>query len=262
MLEKQLTLFDTATHVGDIKAISLWQPWASLIYLGLKQYETRSWQTNYRGELVICSAKKKTKQQQQQYSRLATKYQLDVPWDNLPFGKAIAICELTDCVQMTKDFIQARSSCEIDSGDWITGRYAWKLDNIRVLAPIPVKGKQGLWNIELSSNGLLEDSRKVSPTNAVGDTENQALQRFLARAKVEEEARTKATVKTYQPNGRKTEYFRLDYRIGKKVKSIHIPGGNIRAKLSQDRAKELQFMIDRGAEIEELIATLKTYHQL
>ena len=105
----------------------------------------------------------------------------------------------------------------------------------------------------------IEDSKKVSPTNAVGDTENQALQRFLARAKVEEKAHTKATVKTYQPNGRKTEYFRLDYRIGKKVKSIHIPGGNIRAKLAQNRAKELQSMIDRGAEVEELIATVANY---
>ena len=99
------------------------------------------------------------------------------------------------------------------------------------------------------------DSEQVSPTNPVGDTENQALQRYLGRAKVE----FTACVKQYKPNGRKTEYFRLDYRVGKKAKSIHIPGGNVHASLAQERAKEIQLMIDRGVELGEIIAAVKTY---
>ncbi|MBP0020973.1 MAG: ASCH domain-containing protein, partial [Cyanobacteria bacterium SBLK] len=31
------------------KAISLWQPWASLIAMGRKKFETRHWSTDYRG---------------------------------------------------------------------------------------------------------------------------------------------------------------------------------------------------------------------
>src|SRR3972149_12240119 len=42
---------------GVMKAISLWQPWASLIAVGAKKYETRSWDTPYRGPLVICASK-------------------------------------------------------------------------------------------------------------------------------------------------------------------------------------------------------------
>lgn len=41
-----------------MKAITLWQPWASLIAIGAKKYETRSWKTNYRGPIAIHAAKK------------------------------------------------------------------------------------------------------------------------------------------------------------------------------------------------------------
>lgn len=36
-----------------MKALSLWQPWASLVALGEKRIETREWSTRYRGELAI-----------------------------------------------------------------------------------------------------------------------------------------------------------------------------------------------------------------
>lgn len=41
-----------------MKALSLWQPWASLMALGVKQNETRSWPTSHRGDLLICAAKR------------------------------------------------------------------------------------------------------------------------------------------------------------------------------------------------------------
>lgn len=40
-----------------MRAISLWQPWASAIALGSKRIETRSWSTSYRGPLAIHAAK-------------------------------------------------------------------------------------------------------------------------------------------------------------------------------------------------------------
>ncbi len=108
---------------------------------------------------------------------------------------------------------------------------------------------------QLSLFETVGDGDLVSPTKDLGDTKRQAIQRFLDRAK----PGTIACVKQYKPNGRKTEYFRLDYRLGKKVKSIHIPGGNVRAKLAQYRARELQKLIDRGAELEEILAAVETY---
>ena len=44
-----------------MKAITLWQPWASLLACGAKQYETRSWATNYRGPIAIHAASKSIK---------------------------------------------------------------------------------------------------------------------------------------------------------------------------------------------------------
>ena len=41
-----------------MKAITIWQPWASLIACGAKKYETRSWPTKYRGPIAIHAAAK------------------------------------------------------------------------------------------------------------------------------------------------------------------------------------------------------------
>lgn len=42
-----------------MRAITLWQPWASAVALGSKTIETRHWSTNYRGPLAIHAAKRR-----------------------------------------------------------------------------------------------------------------------------------------------------------------------------------------------------------
>lgn len=123
-----------------MKALTLWQPYASAIAVGLKKYETRSWKTSYRGPLVIhASVKPLTKE----YKLLANQY--DIP---IVYGKIVAIAELTDCQIMTQELIDIQSQVEINLGDWRVGRYAWKLKNIRLLKPhTKIAGHQGLWNI-------------------------------------------------------------------------------------------------------------------
>ncbi len=141
------------TTLVTVKAISLHQPWASLIAMGVKHYETRSWSTNYRGKLVICSAKKNTKQQRLDYESLASILGIDLTqnsWEILPLGKAIAVCNLTDCIKMTPEFIEAQAESEQLCGHWEPGRFAWQLDDISLISPpIPIKGQQGLWDVEL-----------------------------------------------------------------------------------------------------------------
>ncbi len=142
---------ESRDSITQIKAISLHQPWASLIAMGLKNFETRSWGTKYRGLLVICAALKNTKQQQSNYEDLASSFGLDLtvhPWSSFPLGMAIAVCDLVDCIEMTEDFINEQSETERCCGHWEPGRYAWKLENVQPFPqPMPIKGKQGLWNI-------------------------------------------------------------------------------------------------------------------
>ncbi|XZO03459.1 MAG: ASCH domain-containing protein [Microcoleus sp.] len=123
-------------------AITLHQPWASLVAAGKKHYETRSWPTNYRGPIAIHAGKKL----EQDQSLLGL---LEVPLSSIPLGAIVAIAELTDCILITKEFSLKQSSFEQYLGCWEEGRYAWKLENVRAIEPIPAAGKQGLWKWNL-----------------------------------------------------------------------------------------------------------------
>jgi hypothetical protein len=123
-----------------MKALTLWQPYAQAIALGLKRCETRSWATRYRGPLAIHAS---VRPLDKLSKILATKYRLP---ETLPMGAVVATVELVDCLQMTEAFIREQSATEIDFGDWRAGRWAWVLENVRVhTPPIPAKGMQGLW---------------------------------------------------------------------------------------------------------------------
>ncbi|MBD2388874.1 ASCH domain-containing protein [Cylindrospermum sp. FACHB-282] len=134
------------------KAISLWQPWAGLISLGLKQVETRHWGTQYRGNLIICSAQKTNRDLENLYYDtfwypLRNKRELPRYCD-LYFGYAVAQCNLTNCIIMTEEFINSQTELERAAGDWEVGRFAWILTDIRPIdPPFEVKGRQGLFNL-------------------------------------------------------------------------------------------------------------------
>jgi len=127
-----------------MKALTLYQPYASAIALGLKRYETRSWATSYRGPLAIHASVKKLTPE---FKKLAERYNIN----NFEYGKIIVICELQDCIEMTDDFIKSQSDMEKDFGIWTPGRFAWKLKVLKILKePIPARGYQMLWNIDLT----------------------------------------------------------------------------------------------------------------
>ena len=128
-----------------MKALSIWQPWASLIVLGYKKIETRSWSTNYRGQIVIHAAKRKPKKVEIDFLAQAPELAFLHDYD-LFLGRALAICELTDCQLMTDELIEQQGELELHCGDWQPRRYAWQLQLIKAIdSPIPVQGKQGLW---------------------------------------------------------------------------------------------------------------------
>ena len=47
---------------------------------------------------------------------------------------------------MDEKLIKSVSEREFSLGDWEIGRYAWKIGKVEIFKPIPVIGKQGLWN--------------------------------------------------------------------------------------------------------------------
>ena len=177
-----------------MKALTIWQPWASLVACGAKQYETRSWPTKYRGPIAIHAAIKDPcklplldKAELERFTWEEINARRCPGWCLMPRGKIIATAELVDVLLIenisrlhpeTPERIDiefksmnlpiqiydphfhsyiAVPQREIALGDWTPGRYAWELANVKVLPePIQVKGKQGIWNFELKK----EDTQK------------------------------------------------------------------------------------------------------
>ena len=165
-----------------MKAITILQPWASLIACGAKHYETRSWQTKHRGEIAI-HAGKSTKADyvlyDKQYQNNPYYYALNEYHKTIngvlppvPHGYIVAVANLISCWEILSlklidegkylatllspsytdvPYSETRiiTEQEIIFGDWAPGRFVWQLEDIKMLEqPIPAKGKQGLWNWE------------------------------------------------------------------------------------------------------------------
>ncbi|MYC08182.1 MAG: ASCH domain-containing protein [Chloroflexi bacterium] len=102
-----------------MRALSLRQPWASMVADGRKTIETRTWRTNYRGPLAIHASAR--------------------PHDDLPTGGIIAIARLYDCRLMEAADEDAACIALHE------GAYAWLLADVQPVELIPCKGMLGLW---------------------------------------------------------------------------------------------------------------------
>lgn len=125
-----------------VKAISLWQPYASAIALGYKKIETRHWSTKYRGPIAIHAAKRKVEHGFVSKERDAGRLCIE-----LPFGYVVAVARLFDVwpIEVCSMFVDP---LERSYGDYNPGRYGWLLVDIRPLRdPIPFKGGQGFFNV-------------------------------------------------------------------------------------------------------------------
>jgi len=124
-----------------MKALTIKQPWASLIVNEYKKYEFRSWKTNYRGKVLIHAGLSK----ENDIINKVQSYNLE--YIN---GAIIGEADIVDCILVDKKF--DHNLKQIDSivyGNDHVGNYAWKLENIKKYdKPIYVKGKLGLWNYE------------------------------------------------------------------------------------------------------------------
>ena len=147
----------------QLRAITIWQPYASLIVLGLKRFETRSWSTRWRGTLVIHSASRCDWFVRHDITRVQSlihepangglwseaglsesqRRLARTRWDDpCLYESALGFVQLTDCRQM----MDSGSRFENEVGQFGPGRYGWELDEpVAFEQPIPDRGQQGLW---------------------------------------------------------------------------------------------------------------------
>lgn len=130
-----------------IKAITIWQPWASAIALGVKHIETRGWSTNYRGPILIHAAKRKLDRHAQAFADY--EHTMNRLPARVPLGAIVAMATLVR-VQPTEQLDLIISAIERSYGDYSPGRFGWVLENIRPFKePIGYTGRQGLFDVPL-----------------------------------------------------------------------------------------------------------------
>lgn len=137
----------------EIRALSLWEPWATLMRLGEKTVETRSWPTAYRGPLLICASKRRDLRELRDdlrhpaFRRVLVREgeTLSACLERLHFGKAVAIVDLVECIPTEDALRLGHVDREASFGDYSSGRWAWRTTNLRAIEPFPIRGHQGLW---------------------------------------------------------------------------------------------------------------------
>lgn len=125
-----------------MKALTIKEPWATLIIEGYKAYEFRSWKTNYRGKILIHAGMSLEKENAEKFKD----YNL-----NYSKGAIIGEAEITDCIFVTKEINEKLKELNplVYGKSGHVERYAWKLENIKKYEePIFVKGQLGLWNYD------------------------------------------------------------------------------------------------------------------
>jgi hypothetical protein len=175
-----------------MKAITLQQPWASLVAVGAKHIETRAWHTRYRGPLAIHAGQALPSGNFRAWRRMQEPFASPlraagyinnhghVDLTLLPRGRIVATCTLVDvcviCAIPNTEIVGYAQPIVADGatigqitpvqepertfGNYTPGRWAWLLADIqRVDPPVPARGRQGLWNWEGDERKLTEPDK-------------------------------------------------------------------------------------------------------
>ncbi len=149
-----------------MKALTICQPYASLIMAGLKRIENRTWATGYRGPLAIHAGR--NRKWLSSYDYMARH-----GWqtEDLPFGKLLGTVELADIMDLSllRQLIMrldAKGQVHPLGYEWIMedehaeGPACWLLDDPEPFAvPVPWTGQQGLFYVP---DDVIEGARMES----------------------------------------------------------------------------------------------------
>lgn len=108
-----------------MKALSIVPDMAWYIWFEEKTIEIRTWQTQYRGDILICANREKIH-------------------GTIP-AHAICVANVKNIRPLQKSDAVAGM---FDPADFREGLYAWELDNIRTIKPVPVRGMPGFFDVD------------------------------------------------------------------------------------------------------------------
>lgn len=138
-----------------MKAVTLYQPYASFVIAGIKQNETRPRVWYHTGPLAIHSAQALVWWWEELWKipevmAAIKRSGLPTRIEDYPFGCVLGTVTAGEMVKTdyTPSSIAQLSLLERAVGNYDCGRYWWPLSNPQPLAnPLPWRGHQGLWNI-------------------------------------------------------------------------------------------------------------------
>lgn len=140
-----------------MKCLSLWQPWATLMAIGVKTIETRSWPTSYRGLVAIQASKNWDKSRAAMCltepfrSALFQRCAVEAYYRSgnaLPLGSILCVVNLDDCVPTERLEGEPVAERERAFGDYRPGRFGWLTSCRRELvAPVSFRAHQGLFDL-------------------------------------------------------------------------------------------------------------------
>lgn len=117
-----------------MKALSVRQPWAWLIVNGYKDIENRTWQTSYRGPLLIHAGQRVDLDGIRWLRTVEKDADVVVP-DAFPTGGIVGIVTLVDCVTD-------------HPSQWFDGPIGWVLTDPATIDLVPMPGRLGLFDVE------------------------------------------------------------------------------------------------------------------
>ena len=136
---------------APMKALSIRQPWASLIVLGIKDIENRAWNTRERGTILVHASKGMTRAEHEEAIAFAvdairadprhagkpetrTLRELGFAFDDLRRGGIIGQVDIVDCVRAS-------------ASPWYMGAVGFVLANAKPLPFRPLKGALGFFEV-------------------------------------------------------------------------------------------------------------------
>lgn len=136
-------------HGTSFRALTLSQPWATMVAHGVNRIETRSWALAYRGPIAIHAATAIPSEvqhlQRDPIYRDALARCGITTWTQLPLGMVVGTADVDDVLPI--DLLYAApDGLEADLGNFEHGRWAFHLSHTRAIRPQPARGFLGLWD--------------------------------------------------------------------------------------------------------------------
>lgn len=132
-----------------LKAITLFQPWATLMAGGRKCIETRSFTTSHRGLLAIHAAKALTNEMYSAFLEPNIRSAMHAlgydDFGRLNHGDIIGLVKIYDVHASDDMYVPTQESY---FGNFTPGRFGWLTkEPVSLLVPIPCRGYQRIWTV-------------------------------------------------------------------------------------------------------------------